>query len=274
VSACVPSGNGRIALDAEPLDHMDATAGTDASLADAHAARDAEALDAESLDAHPASDAQTLDAESLDGRAAADAEALDAVSLDAHAPDAMAPPDASPSDSSVLDARAPDAATAPDAQIFDASNVDSGPCSCLARDCGDDGCGGSCGGCSSSATCDPAIGLCVLNTTPAGVTVTWHPPCWELYMLPGDTQMRRYQAMAFDLQTSAPIPLNGTLYYNDNCDPRDGTDNLNDTGGTTGSGSWLFFFIHHPDQRPTSAVWWLGHSSSGCVDYTNAPDCQ
>jgi hypothetical protein len=114
------------------------------------------------------------------------------------------------------------------------------------------------------------------NATPSGVTVTWQSPCWypcgsnDRTCQPGQL----FQAMPFSLQTPSPIPLEATLYYNRTCDPSDGTDNLNDTGGTVGSGGWLYWFIHHPNQVPSSAVWWLGHSSSGCVDYTNAPHCQ
>ena len=33
------------------------------------------------------------------------------------------------------------------------------------------------------------------------------------------------------------------------------------------------WFIHHPDTTPSSAVWWFGTHSTGCLDYTNAPDC-
>jgi hypothetical protein len=83
----------------------------------------------------------------------------------------------------------------------------------------------------------------------------------------------KYQAMQFTLVTPKPIPLEGTLYFDTTCNPSMGTDNLNDTGGTTGSGSWLFWFIHHPDETSTSAIWSLGGISSGCIDYSTAPDC-
>ncbi len=38
-------------------------------------------------------------------------------------------------------------------------------------------------------------------------------------------------------------------------------------------GSWIFWFIHHPDEQNTSAIWWLGDHYSGCIDYSVAPDC-
>jgi hypothetical protein len=117
----------------------------------------------------------------------------------------------------------------------------------------------------------------VSDSTPAGVQVTWGTPCW--WVCPGTQYQcqpgQKFQAIPFQITTSAPIPLEGTLYLGAVCDPAAGlADNLNDTGGTVGSGNWLYWFIHHPDQSPSSAVWWLGHSSSGCVDYSQAADCQ
>jgi hypothetical protein len=118
-----------------------------------------------------------------------------------------------------------------------------------------------------------------MNTTPSQVSVTWQGACWWVCPSPSPYSFcspgQRFQAMSFQLDTNGPIPLNGTLYWGSMCDPGAGlADNLNDTGGTIGSGGYLYWFIHHPDESPSSAVWWLGHSSSGCVDYTNAPNCQ
>lgn len=101
----------------------------------------------------------------------------------------------------------------------------------------------------------------------ATFTVTWGGACWELQ------QGMYYQAMPFQLTTSKPIPLEATLFYNTTCNPADGTDNLNDTGGTVGSGGELFWFIHHPDEKSTSAIWSFGDVTSGCVSYLNAPQC-
>ncbi len=99
------------------------------------------------------------------------------------------------------------------------------------------------------------------------LSVTWQGGCWY------SDQGHKYQAMRFTLQTSAPIPLEGTLFFTTTCDPSQGTDNLNDTGSTINSGSWTFWFIHHPDEFNTSATWSLGNLSSGCIDYSTAPDC-
>jgi hypothetical protein len=99
------------------------------------------------------------------------------------------------------------------------------------------------------------------------LTVTWGTACWDV-----DTG-HKYQAMPFQLVTSSPVPLEATLYFDTTCDPSNGTDNLNDTGGTIGSGGWVFWFIHHPDMPNTSAVWSLGSQTSGCIDYSKAPDC-
>jgi hypothetical protein len=97
--------------------------------------------------------------------------------------------------------------------------------------------------------------------------VTWGTACWDV------EGGHKYQAIPFQLVTSSPIPLEATLYFTTDCDASNGTDNLNDTGGTIGSGGWLFSFIHHPDMPDTSAIWSLGSQTSGCVDYSKAPDC-
>jgi hypothetical protein len=99
------------------------------------------------------------------------------------------------------------------------------------------------------------------------LSVKWGPGCW--YSDSGN----KYQAMSFDLTSDAPVPLEATLFYNDTCDPSDGTDNLNDTGGTLKSGSFTFWFIHHPNQKPTSAIWSFDNLATGCIDYTSLPDC-
>jgi hypothetical protein len=103
-----------------------------------------------------------------------------------------------------------------------------------------------------------------------GIDVTWGTGCW--YTDSG----HRYQAMSFQLTTTNPVPLEGTLYYTTNCDPGAGTDNLNDNGNTIPSGGWTFWFIHHPDNLTTSAIWSmgsLGDHPSVCIDYSTAPSC-
>jgi hypothetical protein len=100
-----------------------------------------------------------------------------------------------------------------------------------------------------------------------GVSVNWGPGCW--YKDSG----HKYQAMSFQLTTDTKIPLEATLYYNTTCNPDDGTDNLNDTGGTIGSGGYTFWFIHHPDEIQTSAIWSFNDLTSGCIDYSALPDC-
>jgi len=73
--------------------------------------------------------------------------------------------------------------------------------------------------------------------------------------------------------TSSPIPLEGTLYLGKSCDPAAGlADNLNDTGGTTGSGAGSSGSSTIPMRHPAPRLV-AGSNSSGCVDYTNAPDC-
>lgn len=116
------------------------------------------------------------------------------------------------------------------------------------------------------------LGLCIPNNG-QDVGVTFQGGCWYLcptgvtYCTPG----QRFQAMQFRLQ--AAYPIEATLYFNRTCDPTNGTDNLNDTGAATPTQINLMWFIHHHDERPSSAVWWAGHHSSGCVDYTALADC-
>jgi len=100
-----------------------------------------------------------------------------------------------------------------------------------------------------------------------GLMVTWTLGCWYT-----DSGMK-YQAMSFSVESSTPLPLEGTLFYDTTCDASMGTDNLNDTGGTTPSGSWIFWFIHHPGEIASSAIWSYGGIKSGCIDYGTAPDC-
>jgi hypothetical protein len=100
-----------------------------------------------------------------------------------------------------------------------------------------------------------------------GLMVTWTEGCWY------ETGGMKYQAMSFTVESSTPLPLEGTLFYNATCDPSDGTDNLNDTGGTTPSGSWIFWFIHHPGLTNSSAIWSYGGIKSACINYNVAPDC-
>jgi hypothetical protein len=110
------------------------------------------------------------------------------------------------------------------------------------------------------------------GTTDGGIkfTVTWGGGCW---VSDGNGDGEYDQAMPFTLTTAQPIPLEATLFYDTDCNPNAGTDNLNDTGGTVGSGGALFWFIHHPDEKQTSAIWSFGDVTSGCVDYSNAPAC-
>jgi hypothetical protein len=100
-----------------------------------------------------------------------------------------------------------------------------------------------------------------------GLEVTWTEGCWY------ETGGMKYQAMSFTVVSKTALPLEATLYYNATCDPSGGTDNLNDTGGTTPAGSWLFWFIHHPDEKNTSAIWSYGGIQSACINYNVAPDC-
>ncbi|HTC87385.1 MAG TPA: PKD domain-containing protein [Bryobacteraceae bacterium] len=120
----------------------------------------------------------------------------------------------------------------------------------------------------------------------AGITVNWHEACWENASVYGDGQQGNLQSISFSIVTPTPVVLESTLFYTSNCDPSQGQDNGNDTGGTIGSGGWIFSFIHHPNEIPSSALYWIGPRTadgkcpagapcSGCMTYTKStPKCQ
>jgi hypothetical protein len=124
-----------------------------------------------------------------------------------------------------------------------------------------------------------------VNST-EGISVAWHAACWENASVFGDGEQGNLQSIAFSIVTPTPAVLEGTLFFASNCDPSQGQDNLNDTGGTIGSGGWIFSFIHHPNEIPSSALYWIGPITadgkcpagapcSGCVNYTKTtPKCQ
>lgn len=124
--------------------------------------------------------------------------------------------------------------------------------------------------------------ISVTSTASAGISVTWHAACWENASVFGDGEHGNLQSINFSIVTPAPAALEGTLFFTSNCDP----DNLNDTGGSIGSGGWIFSFIHHPNEIPSSALYWIGAVTpdgkcpagapcSGCVNYTQStPKCQ
>lgn len=122
------------------------------------------------------------------------------------------------------------------------------------------------------------------KVVPAGnVTATWYGACWftgTIFGITGD-----FQAIDFALATPAPITLQGSLFFAPNCDAKNGIDNMNDFGTLTGPGHMVQGFSHHPNEIPTSALYWFGPPTadgkcapgspcSGCVNYTKAtPKC-
>ena len=110
-----------------------------------------------------------------------------------------------------------------------------------------------------------------------GVSGTWYGACWvntTIYGVQGN-----FQAIDFSLVTPTPVAVQGTLFFTSNCDPSGGTDNMNDFGTLTGTTHMIQGFTHHPNQIPSSAIYWvgpltangmcpLGSPCSGCVNYT------
>jgi hypothetical protein len=122
------------------------------------------------------------------------------------------------------------------------------------------------------------VGSYLANPTPLpkGLEVNWQGACW-LKNYPKSVCNGACQGMAFSVNVPNPpsaLPLEATLYLNSQtCNPAS-QDNLNDYGTPTGSGGWLFWFIHHPNLTNSSAIWTIGNQSSGCVSYAKAPACQ
>jgi hypothetical protein len=118
------------------------------------------------------------------------------------------------------------------------------------------------------------VGQYLPNPLPAppGMQVTWQGACWFTCR-----KGEKCQGMAFDVNIPTPpgaLPLEATLYLgSETCNPSS-QDNLNDLGTLTGSGGWIFWFTHHPNQGDSSAIWTFGNQSSGCVSYAKAPACQ
>jgi hypothetical protein len=122
-------------------------------------------------------------------------------------------------------------------------------------------------------------------TTPVAISasVTWYGACWQPATIFGVTG--NFQAIDFVLTTPTPAPVQGTLFFAPNCDPRNGQDNMNDFDTPTGSTHTVQGFTHHPNEIPTSAYYWVGSRTpdgkcapgspcSGCVNYTpSTPLC-
>jgi hypothetical protein len=120
----------------------------------------------------------------------------------------------------------------------------------------------------------------VFVTTPLpvpDVSVTWHGACWQIATIYGVTGF--FQAIDFVLKTPTPVPVQGTLFFGPGCNPNDGTDNMNDFNELTPATHMIRGFTFHPNEIPTSALYWVGNRTidgkcpagspcSGCVNYT------
>jgi len=116
-----------------------------------------------------------------------------------------------------------------------------------------------------------------------GVSVTWYGACWVNATIFG--VQGNFQAIDFSMVTPTPVTVQGTLFFAPNCNPSGGTDNMNDFGSLTGTTHMVQGFTHHPDQIPSSALYWVGPRTadgtcppgspcSGCVNYSKTtPYC-
>jgi hypothetical protein len=116
-----------------------------------------------------------------------------------------------------------------------------------------------------------------------GISVTWYGACWVNATIFG--VQGNFQAIDFSMVTPTPVTVQGTLFFAPSCDPSRGTDNMNDFGSLTGTTHMVQGFTHHPDQIPSSAIYWVGPRTadgmcppgspcSGCVNYSKTtPYC-
>jgi hypothetical protein len=81
------------------------------------------------------------------------------------------------------------------------------------------------------------------------------------------------QAISFDVTQAGSYPFDAYIYYGATCDPDQFTDRFGfGTPLNFGAGSgYMFWFIHRPNARNTSAIWLVGNQSSGCVSYATVP---
>ncbi|HEY8087003.1 MAG TPA: hypothetical protein VIF09_04140 [Polyangiaceae bacterium] len=128
----------------------------------------------------------------------------------------------------------------------------------------------------------PAQTVSTYSSGGVTATITWYGGCWyygTIYNVTGN-----FQSIDFDLTTSAPVALEGSLFFAPNCDPVNGIDNMNDYGTTTGTTHMVQGFSHHPDTIPSSALFWLGPRTqdgmcppggacSGCINYDLGTPC-
>ena len=115
------------------------------------------------------------------------------------------------------------------------------------------------------------------------ISVTWNGGCWYQGTIGGVTG--NFQAVDFAMTTATPVAVQGTLFFGSTCDSSLGTDNMNDFNTLTGSTHMIQGFFYHPNEMPTSAVYWMGDRTpdgqcpkgapcSGCIHYTpSTPTC-
>jgi hypothetical protein len=115
------------------------------------------------------------------------------------------------------------------------------------------------------------------------ISVTWYGGCWYQGTIGGVTG--NFQAVDFAMTTATPVAVQGTLFFGSTCDSSLGTDNMNDFNTLTGSTHMIQGFFYHPNEMPTSAVYWMGDRTpdgqcpkgapcSGCIHYTpSTPTC-
>lgn len=135
----------------------------------------------------------------------------------------------------------------------------------------------------ASATGLATASLAMQVVPQSNISVTWQGACLITANINGVAG--NFQAMDYILNSPASLVLNATLFFTPNCDPSGGIDNMNDFQALTKPGNSTQGFTHHPDEFPSSAIFWFGPRTadggcfpglpcSGCVTYTaDSPSC-
>lgn len=83
-----------------------------------------------------------------------------------------------------------------------------------------------------------------------------------------------YEAVSFTVTKAITLAFDGKLFYGPGCISTELADEI-------GSGqklsfdadSYIFWFGDFPDNPDTSAIWTIGTTSSGCINYASVPAC-
>jgi hypothetical protein len=84
----------------------------------------------------------------------------------------------------------------------------------------------------------------------------------------------RYQGVDISVGNAGKYAFNAVLYHGTTCNPKDFADQIGFGEELNFGGfGYTFWFTHFPNQKSTSAIWYVGPDNSKCVSYEDAPNC-